>query len=112
MHEMAIAEGILDIALDYAHKNEAGRICKVGLLLGEMTGVETEALTFCFASLVRGTMAEGAELALKRVPLIGHCAQCGTRQPIRHYNFICPACGGGLEIVSGRELRVEYLEME
>ena len=112
MHEMAIAEGILDIALDYAKQNDAKSISKIGLLLGEMAGVETEALTVCFSSLVRGTIAEHAELALKRVPLVGHCAQCGREQAIRNYNFICPECGGGLEIISGRELRVEYLEME
>ena len=44
MHEMAIAEGILDIALDYAARNDAKRIGKISLLLGEMSGVETEAM--------------------------------------------------------------------
>ena len=113
MHEMAIAEGILDIALDYAAKNQAKRIGSISLLLGEMSGVETEALSFCFASLVRGTIAEGAELKLHRVPLVGRCRKCGLETPIKHYNFICPSCGeGALDIISGRELRVESLEVE
>ncbi|WP_311194883.1 hydrogenase maturation nickel metallochaperone HypA, partial [Selenomonas noxia] len=43
MHEMAIAEGILEIALDYAQKNDAARIERIGLLLGELSGVETDA---------------------------------------------------------------------
>ena len=51
MHEMAIAEGILDIALDYAQKNGAARIERIGLLLGELSGVETDALSLCFSSL-------------------------------------------------------------
>ena len=112
MHEMAIAEGIFDIAKEHAARENSARIMKIGLLIGEMAGVEEDALRFCFSSLVRGTLAEGAELSVKRVPLVGRCAACGHEQPIEKYNFICPKCGGGLAVVSGRELRVEYLEIE
>lgn len=112
MHEMAIAEGILDIALDYARRNESSRITKVSLLLGEMAGVEPSSLQFCFASLVKGTPAEGAELAFTRVPLLARCLSCGLEGAVENYNFICPDCGGVRSILSGRELRVDYLEME
>ena len=33
MHEMSIAEGILEIALDYAERNQARRVQEIGLLL-------------------------------------------------------------------------------
>ena len=112
MHEMAIAEGIFDIAKEQAEREHSPRITKIGLLIGEMAGVEEDALRFCFSALVRGTLAEGAELSIARVPLVGRCAACGHEQPIEKYNFVCPACGGGLGIVSGRELRVDYLEMD
>ena len=112
MHEMSIAEGILGIVRDYAEQNHATKVREVGLLLGEMAGVEEDALRFCFSSLAQGTLAENAELSVKRVPLVGRCGACGREQPIENYNFICPECGGGLAIVSGRELRVEYLEMD
>ncbi len=109
---MAIAEGILDIARDCATREGAARVTKIGLLLGAMAGVEEEALRFCFASLARGTPAEDAALSVTRVPLAGRCGACGHEQPIEGYDFVCPACGGGLAIVTGRELRVEYVEME
>ncbi len=112
MHEMAIAEGILDIAREHAEKEGAARVLKIGLLIGEMAGVEEEALRFCFSALVRGTPAEDAVVEIKRVPLVGRCGNCGHEQPIEQYNFICPKCGSALAVVSGRELRVEYLEME
>ena len=112
MHEMAIAEGILDIALDYAKENDATTIGTISLLLGEMSGVETEALEFCFSSLVKGTIAENAQLKLNRIPLMGRCRSCGNENHIEHYNFNCPSCGGPLDIISGRELQVEYLEVE
>ncbi|MBO4852666.1 MAG: hydrogenase maturation nickel metallochaperone HypA [Schwartzia sp.] len=112
MHEMAIAEGILDIAKEHAAREKSDRITKIGLLIGEMAGVEEDALRFCFSSLVQGTLAEEAELSIKRMPLVGRCDACDYEKQIENYNFICPKCGGGLAVVSGRELRVEYLEMD
>ena len=79
MHEMAIAEGILDIAREHAARENSARITKIGLLIGEMAGVEEDALRFCFSSLVNGTLAQDAELSIKRVPLVGRCGGCGHR---------------------------------
>ena len=112
MHEMAIAEGILDIALDYAHENKAQRIDRIHLLLGEPSGVETEALTLAFRVLVRGTMAETAALTWERIPLAGRCHDCGRERRLRPADVLCPVCGGGMEMTHGREMRVDYIEME
>ena len=113
MHEMALAEGILDIALDYAKQNEAKAIREVGLLIGEMSGVEVESLTFSFDMLVKGTIAEGAELKIKNVPLMGKCSKCGREFHVEHYDFWCPECKDGvLKTISGREMKVEYLEVD
>lgn len=112
MHELALAEGILDIVREYAEERGAARVSRVGLLLGELTGVEETSLAFAFEALARGTPAEGAALAMRRVPLLGRCADCGRERRVEAYTFLCPRCGGVLELVSGRELRVEYLEME
>ncbi|MBP3780048.1 MAG: hydrogenase maturation nickel metallochaperone HypA [Selenomonas sp.] len=113
MHEMAIAEGILDIALDYAKKNEAQKINEIGLLIGEMSGVEVDSLEFSFNMLVQGTIAEGAKLVIKNVPLMGKCSKCGREFHIEHYDFWCPECKDGvLTTLSGREMQVEYLEVD
>ncbi len=113
MHEMAIAEGILDIALDYAKTNNAHKINEVGLLIGEMSGVEVDSLNFSFNMLTKGTIAEGAELKIKNVPLMGKCSKCGKEFHIEHYDFWCPECENGvLTTMSGREMQVEYLEVD
>ena len=112
MHEMAIAEGILDIALTHAHDNHAQRIERIHLLLGELSGVETEALTLAFRTLVRGTMAETAALTWTRIPLAGRCHYCGKERALRPQDYLCPDCGGGMEFTHGREMRVDYIEME
>jgi len=110
MHEMGIAQGILDIAMDYAKE---GKIKVISLLIGQMTGVEPESLRFCFSSLSAGTIAEGAELKVKIVPLVGRCRDCQREFGIDEYKFVCSVCGSvAVEIISGRELKVEYLEVE
>ena len=112
LHELSIAEGILGIVKDYAEQNNASKVASVGLLIGEMAGVEIDSLEFCWKSLIRGTLADGAELVIERVPLVGTCDSCGRERHIEHYNFICPDCGGTMIVKSGRELRVNYIDME
>lgn len=112
MHEMSIAQGILGIVNKTAEREKAKKVSAIGLLIGDMAGVEVESLNFCFGALVMGTIAEGAELQIKRVPLMGRCQNCGAEEHIEHYNFICSQCGGTLIAFSGRELRVEYIDME
>lgn len=113
MHEMAIAQGVLDIALDSAVSHGAGRVLVIKIQAGEMTEVEPEALRFCFSALAAGTAAEGAALEIEVLPLVGRCRDCGREFRVERYRFLCPACGSaGVEIVSGRELRVEHLEVE
>lgn len=113
MHEMSIAEGILDIALDYGGKNGGGRIAEIGLIIGEMSGVVEDSLRFGFEIIAKDTPAEGAVLKIKRLPLLGRCTKCGREFHVEHYDFWCPECKDGvLEIISGREMQVEYLEVE
>ena len=112
MHEAALAESILKIAVDTADKNSAKKITAVGLKLGDMAGVEIEALNLSFKVLTQDTMAQGAELKINRVPVTAECNKCGKVFKISHYNFFCPECEGILILKSGRELLVEYVDCE
>jgi len=113
LHEMAIAQGILDIALDTAAQNDATKILRVSLLVGQLTEIEPASLRFCFEALAADTPAAGAELEVTVIPLRGRCRDCGGEFAIEHYRFYCPDCNSAaVEILSGRELKVEHLEVE
>ena len=112
MHEATLAENILNIAFDAAEKNHAAKIFKIGLTLGEMAGVEVEALTLSFDVLKKNTPADGAELAIRRVPISATCNKCGKTFRLERYNFFCPECDGVLILQSGRELLVEFVDCE
>ncbi len=112
LHEATLAENILNIALDAAEKNHAEKISKIGLTLGEMAGVEVEALTLSFDVLKKNTPADAAELLIKRVPIKATCNKCGKTFQLEHYNFFCPQCDGILILRSGRELLVDFVDCE
>ena len=57
MHEMSIAEGILDIALETMKNNDASIVHSVQLDLGLMSGVEPDALLFCWDAVTKKTPA-------------------------------------------------------
>ncbi|WP_378955707.1 hydrogenase maturation nickel metallochaperone HypA [Pelosinus sp. sgz500959] len=113
MHEMAIAQGILDIVLKTAAENKARKVTGVKLLIGQMTQIEPESLTFGFEALAMGSIAEGAHLDITTIPLVGECNSCKQQFSIEKYCFLCPHCNSAnIAVVSGRELAVDYLEVE
>ena len=112
MHEATLAENILDIALSAARQHHAAKVYKIGLTLGEMAGVEVEALTLSFDVLKKNTAADGAELLITRVPISATCNKCGETFQLERYNFLCPKCDGVLILRSGRELLVDFVDCE
>ena len=110
---MAIAQGILDIALNTARQNEAQKVFSIRIQVGQMTRVDPESLKFCFSTLSVGSPAAEAELDIVIVPLVARCIDCGQQFSVEQYCFVCPKCqSSGVQILSGRELKVEHLEVE
>lgn len=113
MHEMAIAQGILDIVLKTAAENNAKKVTGIKLLVGQMTQIEPESLTFGFEALAIGSIAEGANVDITIVPLVGQCNSCEQQFPVERYCFVCPNCNSAsVALVSGRELAVDYVEVD
>ena len=112
MHEATLAENILNIALEAARQHHAAKIFKVGLTLGEMAGVEVEALRLSFDVLKKNSSAANAELVINRVPIQAKCDKCGKIFRLERYNFFCPDCDGILILQSGRELLVDFVDCE
>lgn len=113
MHEMSLAEGVLQVIEDSAKTNGFSRVKTVWLEIGELAGVEVEAMLFCFDSVVKGTLADGAGLEVIVTPGEGHCPGCGKTVPIQLRYDPCPLCGGYLvEPTGGLEMRVKELEVE
>ena len=113
MHELAITNSILDIVLKEAEKAEAQRVGRITMVIGEMTGVVADSVQFYFDFLSKGTPAEEATLSFRMVPIKAQCRSCSKLFETRELDWICPDCGGNsLEIIAGKELFVESIEVE
>jgi hydrogenase nickel incorporation protein HypA/HybF len=65
MHEMGIANSVIEAVRAEAARRPGARITKVGVRIGEFAGVDRESLTFCFDVLVRDTEIASAVLAIE-----------------------------------------------
>ena len=112
MHEMALTESIVEIAVEAAKEQGAQRVTRVFVDVGALSCVEAEALEFCFAAAAAGTVAEGASLEIKRIAGEGWCAECDRPVALAERFGVCPECGGSsVRMTAGDELRVRELEV-
>ena len=112
MHEMGIANSILDKAQAEVLHHSGGRLLRVGVRIGQWSGVEPESVRFCFECLVSGT-PEPPAIDIEICPRQNRCPACGTVFALEDYNIECPLCGGTpTHPVSGDELQIAYVEME
>jgi hydrogenase nickel incorporation protein HypA/HybF len=113
MHEMGIAQNILDIAVEAANKEGAQKITRIDLIAGELRGLVPMQLTFCFGIVAQNTIASGAYLNIQEVPVTAHCEDCGTDFPVEEYQYLCPRCNSAnVHVTGGTELRVKDIEIE
>ena len=87
MHELGIAQSIMQIVLSEAEKARARKVLKVTVKVGELAGVLPDSLTFCFNLLAKSTIAEHASLTIEKVPVRGYCSAvqkriCHCRQQV------------------------------
>jgi len=113
LHEMALMAGVFDIIRENTKDLPEKNVTRVTLVVGEMTNAVPEALEAAFEVYAKGTPVEGAELVIKDVPLIAKCRGCGWEGKTEKHVFMCPGCSSlGMEVVSGREMYVESLEVD
>ena len=112
MHEMSLAEGVLQLIEDAARRDRFNKVSAVWLEIGQLSGVEPEALAFCFDAVTRDTVADGARLEITTLPGKGWCEACARTVSMSEVFGECPQCGGyPLQVTAGTEMRVKELEV-
>ncbi|ABI57361.1 hydrogenase maturation nickel metallochaperone HypA [Alkalilimnicola ehrlichii MLHE-1] len=113
MHEMSLCEGILQILEEEARRQMFSRVRTVRLEVGELAGVELDAMYFGFDVVCRDTLADGARLEIVQRPGQAFCLGCGERVAVRRRFDACPDCGSyQLQVIGGDELRIKDLEVD
>ncbi len=112
MHEMSLAEGALQLIEEAARRDQFNKVSTVWLEIGQLSGVEPEALAFCFDAVARGSVAEGARLEIIATPGQGWCTACAKTVPMTEVFSACPSCGNyPLQVTGGTEMQVKELEV-
>lgn len=111
MHELAITEGILKVAVNAA----AGRrVRTITMVIGALSSVVDDSVQFYFDFLSRESLAEGASLHFRRVPATASCLDCNTTSevtpplPLGCLNCASPR----LRISGGDQFLVESIEVD
>ena len=113
MHELAITESILEIALRHARAQNAQRITDLYLVMWKWSSVVDDSIQFYWDTISDGTIAKGASLHFKRVPVILKCLDCGEEYEPKREELVCPKCGSAhIKVKSGDEFHLESIEVE
>lgn len=113
MHELALAQSIIDTVNKAVQNHLGARVLEVRVRIGELTDVVPDSLQFGFESLIADTPMAGAKLEIERVPIRGKCSQCGREFEIEDYIFICPDCfSTDIAMLKGDELEIVDISVE
>ena len=116
MHETGVCRHIVETVEQYALEGHAKRVTRVNLELGEVHDIVPEILVGAFEWMCRGTVAEGCEMVIERVPFTVRCQCCGEVYRIDYLDektWDCPACHGrDYRLNTGREFAIKSIEVE
>jgi hydrogenase nickel incorporation protein HypA/HybF len=113
MHELSIASAILDRAQAASRQNGDARVTKVGLRIGEISGVDQDALRFGFEVLCKDTPMQGVVLEIDYRRRKQRCNACSLEFEPESFITTCPSCrSDDSTCVAGKELDVMFIELE
>ena len=114
MHEAGLARDLVEsVERELALRNTAGRVVRIDVLLGRLSGMSPEALRFGFEHNSEGTRLAGAALEITEQRAAGRCRSCGAKSEIDELPALCPKCGGAdVEVEGGRGLVIGAIEIE
>jgi hydrogenase nickel incorporation protein HypA/HybF len=113
MHELAVTESILEIALKHAQLAGARRVTGVYLVIGQLSSIVDDSVQFYWDIVSQNTPAERAQLHFRRVPTQLQCLACDRRYTPDGGDLVCPACHSTrVKVVAGDEFFVEAIDVE
>jgi hydrogenase nickel incorporation protein HypA/HybF len=113
MHEVALMTNLLDTVEKVARREACGPVRTIHIRIGELSGVNVDALRFAFDVLRKGTVSEESTLECEIVPLVVRCGDCGDEFNPRELVFRCRACGSArIDVVTGREMEIDHIDVD
>ena len=113
MHELAVTQSILELAVKHARAAEASQISNIYIVMGELSTNVDDSIQFYWDMIAQGTLAEGAQLHFKRVPAQFQCTACSQSYHPADAELLCPQCGSTkIKIIAGEEFYLDSIDIE
>jgi hydrogenase nickel incorporation protein HypA/HybF len=112
MHELSVAQSIVEIIQQHVPESEWGRVSAVRLKIGTFAGVVPESLEFSFQAITAESLLCHARLEIESIPFRIHCNTCDTTLENEVGFALCSTCGStDTKILSGSELHITEIEV-
>ncbi len=112
MHEMSLAEGMIQLIEEQSQQQDFFEVTLVHLEIGRLSNVEVESMRFCFDAVCQNTIAQGAQLKITEIDGIGWCMDCAKQIVYRALYQPCPHCEGyKVQVTGGNEMLIKELEV-
>lgn len=113
MHEMALAQDIVQILHSNLKSIDLQTVTIVRLSVGVLMMVERESLQFAYQVLTEKTPLQNSKLEIIEEPLTISCNNCGNRHIVENYEYTCQNCQStDYTIIAGREMYVKEVEIK
>ncbi len=111
VHELSLCQQIIKQLSDYAKANRLHKVTAVTLLIGELSGVDIEAMTFSFPIAAKSSIAENSTLLIDIEKGQAYCHSCDKPFALNHILSPCSHCGGyQYDIKQGKIMQLKSME--
>ncbi len=114
MHELSIVQTLIEQVDQEVHRAGArGRVTRLELIVGRLSGVNPDAVRFAFEMLAPGTIVQDAQLHIAEPRATCSCRTCAARTEIDELTLRCSTCGSDdVSIEGGRDLVLQSIDVE
>jgi hydrogenase nickel incorporation protein HypA/HybF len=113
MHELAVTENLLNIAMRHATQANAVRVTALHLVIGQLSSIVDDSVQFYWDMISEGTICEGAQLHFQRKPAMLKCLDCDHTYTLTGELTDCPNCHSArIKVVAGEEFYLDSIEVE
>lgn len=113
MHELAVTQSILDLAVQYGQKAGAARVTDLYVVIGQLSSIVDDSVQFYWDIVTKGTICEDSTLHFERIPASLQCQDCSHQYVLEGELIPCPKCGSNqVKILTGKEFRLDSIEVD
>ena len=114
MHELSIVEALIEqVQEEVRRAGVEGKIAKLELSIGRLSGVNADSIRFAFELLAPDTILAGTEIVIHEPKAVCRCNSCHAETEIDDLLLQCPRCSSDDVVIDGgRELLLQSIDVE